>query len=63
MAAFLKSRGDMYQWIDFTWNPVQGPCEHHCEYCYVQRINHRFGKDAGLPRLYDPPWSFGGRVP
>jgi hypothetical protein len=60
MAAFLKSRGDMYRFVDFTWNPVQGPCQHQCKYCYVQRINHRFGKDAGQPRLYDTPLELRG---
>ncbi len=32
-----KAKGNMYQDIDFTWNPIGGECEHHCSYCYLKR--------------------------
>jgi DNA repair photolyase len=34
-----KSKGNMYSWIDFTWNPVKGKCPHKCNYCYMKRFN------------------------
>jgi len=32
-----KSKGNMYGWIDFTWNVVKGECPHQCSYCYCKR--------------------------
>jgi hypothetical protein len=32
-----KSTGNMYEWIDYTWNTVKGECPHGCSYCYVKR--------------------------
>jgi DNA repair photolyase len=32
-----KSTGDMYRFIDFTWNAVKGQCPHGCSYCYMKR--------------------------
>ncbi|GHV78578.1 hypothetical protein AGMMS49944_03690 [Spirochaetia bacterium] len=57
MAAFLKQKGDMYRWVDFTWNPVQGKCQHDCAYCYIKRIAQRFrgDDDFGAPHLFDTP--------
>lgn len=34
-----KSKGDMYKFIDFTWNPIKGKCLHDCSYCYMKQIN------------------------
>ena len=31
------SKGNMYEWIDYTWNTVKGECPHGCSYCYVKR--------------------------
>jgi len=31
-----KANGDMYKWIDYTWNPIAGQCPHNCKYCYVK---------------------------
>jgi len=31
-----KSIGNMYEWVDATWNPIQGPCDHACSYCYMK---------------------------
>ncbi len=33
-----KAQGNMYEWVDATWNPIQGPCPHACSYCYGRRI-------------------------
>jgi DNA repair photolyase len=35
-----KSSGNMYSWINATWNTVKGECPHGCTYCYMKR----FGK-------------------
>lgn len=40
-------KGDMYKFIDFTWNPIKGKCLHDCSYCYMKQIN----PNANLPRL------------
>lgn len=45
------------EWCDSTWNPVTG-CRHGCEYCYAQRIAHRYGKQ--LPDLSGYPQANGG---
>ena len=31
-----KSKGDMFDWIDATWNPIRGRCPHNCAYCYMR---------------------------
>jgi len=36
----IKSKGNMYDWVDYTWNPIKGKCEHDCSYCYMKK----FGK-------------------
>jgi len=30
-----KSSGNMYSFIDTTWNGISGKCPHDCSYCYV----------------------------
>ena len=35
-----RSRGNMYEFIDSTWNTCKGECPHGCSYCYM----HRWGK-------------------
>jgi DNA repair photolyase len=32
-----KTKGNMYGFIDHTWNTVKGKCSHHCAYCYMKR--------------------------
>lgn len=32
-----KSTGNMYDFIDFTWNTIKGECPHGCTYCYMKR--------------------------
>lgn len=31
-----KQQGNMFPWVDYTWNPIRGACEHACEYCYAK---------------------------
>jgi hypothetical protein len=38
-------RGDMFRWVDYTWNPVSGRCPFACRYCYMR---------AFWPRMGDP---------
>lgn len=33
--ALNKSVGNMYEWVDWTWNPIKG-CKFGCEYCYIK---------------------------
>lgn len=33
-----KTRGNMYPWVDFTWNPIRGKCPHLCSYCYMKKF-------------------------
>jgi DNA repair photolyase len=39
-----KSTGNMYKFIDYTWNTIKGECPHGCSYCYM----HRWGKQSAL---------------
>lgn len=32
-----KSTGNMYSFLDYTWNTVKGQCPHDCTYCYMKR--------------------------
>ncbi len=31
------ARGNMYPFIDYTWNTVKGKCWHDCSYCYAKK--------------------------
>jgi len=42
-----ESKGNMYDWVDYTWNPVVGRCPHRCSYCYMKR----FWGETKDPRL------------
>jgi len=44
-----KSKGNMYPWIDSTWNPIKGICPHQCSYCYMRP----FWKQMKAPRLVE----------
>jgi len=35
--ALNKSKGNMYDFINHTWNPIKGKCFHDCSYCYMKR--------------------------
>jgi len=43
-----ESKGNMYEFITHTWNPIKGACLHDCAYCYMKR----WGKQ-NPPRLVD----------
>jgi len=32
-----KTKGDMYNWLDYTFNVVKGECPHGCHYCYMKK--------------------------
>jgi len=36
-----ESKGNMYDWITHTWNPIKGKCPHDCSYCYMKRWGER----------------------
>lgn len=38
----------MYDFVTHTWNPVKGPCDHGCTYCYMEKMRRRFRKDEEL---------------
>lgn len=40
------ARGNMYEFIDYTANPINGQCPHKCFYCYMKRYGT--GKPLGL---------------
>lgn len=42
-----KAKGDMYKFINYTWNPIKGKCLHNCSYCYMKQMN----PNANPPRL------------
>ena len=51
-----KQRGNMYDWVTHTWNPLAGECYHKCTYCYVEGMKHRpviQAKYSGEPRLVE----------
>lgn len=32
------SKGNMYEFITHTWNPLGGACSHNCSYCSTQKL-------------------------
>ena len=32
-----KSAGNMYSFVNYTWNTIKGTCPHDCSYCYMKR--------------------------
>jgi len=32
-----QAKGNMYEWLTHTWNPIKGRCAHDCSYCYMKR--------------------------
>lgn len=32
-----KSKGNMYDFVTHTWNPIKGKCRHDCKYCYMKK--------------------------
>lgn len=43
-----KSRGNMYEWVTHTWNPIKG-CEYNCVYCYI-KANKRYSLKPRISR-------------
>lgn len=35
------SKGNMYNFLDFTWNTIKGKCPHGCSYCYMKRFGEQ----------------------
>lgn len=33
-----NAKGDMYPFVDYTWNAIKGKCPHDCKYCYMKRF-------------------------
>jgi len=33
-----KSKGNMYEWVTGTWNPLGGECPHKCSYCSTHKL-------------------------
>jgi len=31
-----KQKGNMYNFVTHTWNPIRGKCPHNCSYCYMK---------------------------
>jgi DNA repair photolyase len=52
-----KSKGNMYEWLTHTWNPLAGECPHKCSYCSTNKLMRYPGiknKYTGPPRLHEP---------
>ncbi len=43
-----KSKGNMYEFVTHTWNPIKGKCSHNCSYCYMSKRQ----PNPQEPRLY-----------
>lgn len=52
--ALNKSKGNMYDFITHTWNPLAGECPHKCIYCSTNKLKTRYEvvrkKYSGEPR-------------
>lgn len=36
-----ESKGNMYEFVTHTWNPIKGKCSHGCTYCYMKKMCSR----------------------
>ena len=43
-----KQKGNMYDFVTHTANPIKGRCSHDCKYCYMKPIHERFCLDTTL---------------
>jgi len=50
-----KVKGNMYNWITNSFNPIGGECPYMCSYCYVKKFRFPSLKEkySGQPRLYE----------
>lgn len=47
-----KQTGNMYSWVNATWNPIAGECLHKCSYCYVKKGRTKnLKKYQGITRI------------
>lgn len=55
--ALNKSKGNMYDFITHTWNPLAGECTHGCQYCSTNKLKKRYpainSKYSGNLRLVE----------
>ena len=45
-----EAKGNMYEFVSHTWNPIKGKCYHGCSYCYMYKLSPKRGEarlDAG----------------
>lgn len=55
-----KSKGNMYEWVTHTWNPLAGACPHKCSYCSTKKLMRypkMVEKYNGEPRLHESEMS------
>jgi hypothetical protein len=45
------AKGNMYQFVTHTWNPIKGSCIHEYSYCYMSAIRKRFNQEDKPPYL------------
>ncbi len=45
-----KSKGQMFGFVNYTWNAIKGLCLHACLYCFMLALDHRFN-NLGMLRL------------
>lgn len=43
MAVNKQKKGNMYGFINSTWNPMRGVCLHRCKYCYAKKVQYLSG--------------------
>lgn len=58
-----KQKGNMYGFINSTWNVIKGKCPHNCKYCYMNqaRLNpRRFDKSELKTDLGKDNYIFAG---
>ena len=36
-----KQKGNMYNFVTHTWNPIKGECEHFCTYCFMRVFSQK----------------------
>lgn len=46
-----KAKGNMFDFVNLTFNPIKGYCGFECSFCYANRIYKRFHKDTQQPCL------------
>lgn len=55
--ALNKQKGNMYNWVTHTWNPLGGECPHKCIYCSTRALCKRHevlrAKYSGPPRIVE----------